>query len=182
MCRICFVFRSAFFLIWNSCLVPVPSLEVVTMTVDSSRTLGETPVPLLEPSVCSPRLVHMINEHFWHMSQFSLVSESNEKGEQFLFRWRYNEVFSLNSWAKVESLAEHLNIKLTLLVYHLKLIEIGLLDLGDGELELPHVDFWHISRSKDGLVESSVLDDVKDDLLWEPMPLHEQLVEFPLDS
>ncbi|GJZ25204.1 hypothetical protein Tco_0562663, partial [Tanacetum coccineum] len=29
---------------------------------------------------------------------------------------------------------------------------------------LLHVDFWHISSGKDGLVESSVLDDVKDDL------------------
>nr|GEZ46936.1 hypothetical protein [Tanacetum cinerariifolium] len=49
----------------------------------------------------------------------------------------------------------------------------GVLDLGDCEPELLHVDFWHISRSKEGLVESSVLDDVKDDL--------EQLVEFSLD-
>ncbi|GKB89990.1 hypothetical protein Tco_0962262 [Tanacetum coccineum] len=30
---------------------------------------------------------------------------------------------------------------------------------------LLHVDFWHISSGKDGLVESSVLDDVKDDLV-----------------
>ncbi|GJT09575.1 hypothetical protein Tco_0856617 [Tanacetum coccineum] len=116
------------------------------------------------------------------MSQLSLVSESNEKGEQFLFRWRYNEFFSLNSWANVESLEEHLNIKLTLLVCQFKLIEIGFLDLGDSEPELLYVDFWHISRGKKGLVESSVLDYVKDDLVWEPMPLHEQLVEFPFDS
>ncbi|GJX74069.1 hypothetical protein Tco_0312664 [Tanacetum coccineum] len=72
------------------------------------------------------------------------------------------------------SLAEHINIKLTLLVFQLKLIEIGLLDLCECELELLH--------GKEGLVESSVLDDVKDDLLWEPMPLHEQLDKFPLDS
>ncbi|GJW16618.1 hypothetical protein Tco_0024054 [Tanacetum coccineum] len=98
------------------------------------------------------------------MSQFSLVSKSNEKGEQFLFRWRYNEFFFLNSWANVESLAEHLNIKLTLLVCQLKLIEIGLLDLGDCEPELLHVDFWHISRGKESFIESSVLDYVKVEL------------------
>ncbi|GJX76294.1 hypothetical protein Tco_0323105 [Tanacetum coccineum] len=99
------------------------------------------------------------------MSQFSLVSKSNEKGEQFLFKWRNSEFFSLNSWANVESLAEHLNIKLTLFLSQLKLIEIGLLDLDDCELELMHVDFWYISRDKEGLVESSVLDDVKDNLV-----------------
>ncbi|GKC67426.1 hypothetical protein Tco_1100024 [Tanacetum coccineum] len=43
--------------------------------------------------------------------------------------------------------------------------EIGVLDLGDCEPELLHVDFWHISRGKEGLVEGSVLDDFKDDLL-----------------
>ncbi|GJY53873.1 hypothetical protein Tco_0445537 [Tanacetum coccineum] len=114
------------------------------------------------------------------MSRFSLVSESNEKGEQFLFRWRYNELFSLNSWENVKSLTKYLNIKLTLLVCQHKLIEIGVLDLGDCEPEMLHVDFWHISKGKEGLIESSVLDDVKDDL--EPMPLFKQLVEFPLDS
>ncbi|GJX23584.1 hypothetical protein Tco_0228029 [Tanacetum coccineum] len=53
----------------------------------------------------------------------------------------------------------------TMNYFPLKLIEIGFLDLGDCELELLHVDFWHISRGKEGLVESSVLDDVKDDLV-----------------
>nr|GEW24192.1 hypothetical protein [Tanacetum cinerariifolium] len=32
-------------------LVPVPSLKVAWMTIDLSRTLGEAPVPLLEPLV-----------------------------------------------------------------------------------------------------------------------------------
>ncbi|GJZ47891.1 hypothetical protein Tco_0601723 [Tanacetum coccineum] len=67
--------------------------------------------------------------------------------------------------ANVESLAEHLNIKFTILVCQLKLIEIGLLDLGECEPELLHVDFLHISSGKEGFVESSVLDDVKDDLV-----------------
>nr|GEU87728.1 hypothetical protein [Tanacetum cinerariifolium] len=106
----------------------------------------------------------MINEKLWQMSQYSLVSESNVKGYQFLFRWRYNEFFSFISWENIEILEEHLNIKLTLLVCHLKIIEIGLLDLGHCEPELLHVDFWHISRGKEGLVESSVFDDVKEDL------------------
>ncbi|GJV89704.1 hypothetical protein Tco_1533642 [Tanacetum coccineum] len=99
------------------------------------------------------------------MSQFSLVSKSNEKGKQSLFRWRYNEFFSLNYWANIKSLTEHLNIKLTLLVCQFKLIEIGLLDLGDYEPELLYVDFWHISRGKECLIKSSVLDYVKDDLV-----------------
>ncbi|GKF31739.1 hypothetical protein Tco_0101537, partial [Tanacetum coccineum] len=33
------------------------------------------------------------------------------------------------------------------------------------EPELLHAGFWHISKGKEGLVESSVLDDLKDDLV-----------------
>nr|GFB30742.1 hypothetical protein [Tanacetum cinerariifolium] len=59
------------------------------------------------------------------MSQFSLISESNEKGKQFLSIWRNNEFFSLNSWANI----------------------------------------FGTSAEAKGLIESSVLDDVKDDLV-----------------
>ncbi|GKF88188.1 hypothetical protein Tco_0259065, partial [Tanacetum coccineum] len=106
----------------------------------------------------------MMNEHFWQMSQLFIVSESNEKGEQFLFRWRCNEFFSLKSLADVESLAEYFNIKLTFLVCQLKLIECRLLDLGNYVLKLLHEDFWYICSGKESLVEGSVLDDVKHDL------------------
>nr|GEW91594.1 hypothetical protein [Tanacetum cinerariifolium] len=49
--------------------------------------------------------------------------------------------------------------------YGIKFIECRLLNLGNYVPELLHIDFQHISSGKEGLVESSVLDDVKDDLV-----------------
>ncbi|GJS60461.1 hypothetical protein Tco_0655245 [Tanacetum coccineum] len=71
------------------------------------------------------------------MSQFSLVSESNEKGDRFLFRW------SLNLKGSIDSL-----------IYGTTIWP-----------EIAAVDFWHIRSPKEGLVESIVLDDVKNDLV-----------------
>ncbi|GKB20063.1 hypothetical protein Tco_0853986 [Tanacetum coccineum] len=107
----------------------------------------------------------MINIQIGDQIQRVLITQLFEEGNQCIMRRWCNELLVGNSWSDTKNFSKEFNTNLKLLIVKLKLVRRRILDLGNSEPELLHVDLKNINSGKECIVAWRKLENIENNLI-----------------